>query len=99
MRGSLALRRGMSEKRISPRLTASRRWRGSSWRGTDGMRMDDRTPRRGSRLRLRRESVTVIQLRGYCQEDWRWKKSGDFAQSAPALQSSRALRWGRNGLT
>jgi hypothetical protein len=43
MRESRVLRRGMAEKRINPWLTASKRWRGSNWRGTDGMRMGDRT--------------------------------------------------------
>ena len=61
MRESRVLRREKTEKRISPRLTASKRWRGSCWRGIDGMRTGDRTPRRG--LRLRRESVTEVELR------------------------------------
>ena len=60
MRESRALRRGMAKKRTNPRVTASRRWQGSSWRGTDGIRMDDRTPRRSSRARLMRVSVTEV---------------------------------------
>ena len=64
MRESRVLRRGMAEKRINPRLTASRRWRVSSWRGKDGMRMSDRTPRRSSRAQLVRVSVTEVELRG-----------------------------------
>ena len=53
----------MAEKRINPLLAASKRWQGSSWRGTDGIRMDDRTPRRSSRARLMRVSVTEVELR------------------------------------
>jgi len=64
MRESRVLRRGMAEKRINPRLTAYRRWQGSSWRGTDGIRMDDRIPRRISRPQLVRVSVTEVELRG-----------------------------------
>lgn len=64
MRESRSLRRGMAKKRSNPRVTASRRWQGSSWRGTDEIRMDDRTPRRSSRARLMRVSVTEVELRG-----------------------------------
>jgi len=64
MRESRVLRRGMAEKRTNPRLTVSRRWQGSSWRGTDGMRMGDRTARRSSRARLVRVSVIEVDLRG-----------------------------------
>ena len=63
MRERRVLRRGMAEKRINPRLAASKRWQGSSWRGTDRIRMDDRTPRRSSRVRLMRVSVTEVKLR------------------------------------
>jgi hypothetical protein len=61
---SRVLRRGMAEKCINPRLTAYRRWQVSSWRGTDGMRMGDRTPRRSLRRQLVRVSVTEVELRG-----------------------------------
>jgi len=64
MRESRALKCGMAEKRINPRLTASRRWQVSSWRGTDGMRVGDRIPRRISRPQLVRVSVTEVELRG-----------------------------------
>jgi hypothetical protein len=42
----------MAKRRINLRLTASKCWRGSSWRVTEGMRLGDRTPRRSSYARL-----------------------------------------------
>ena len=57
------LRRGMAEKRINPSLTASGGWQGFTWRGKYGMRIGDRTPRRGSLLRLWRVSVIEVELR------------------------------------
>jgi tetratricopeptide (TPR) repeat protein len=63
MSESRVLGRGIAEKRVNPRLIASKPWRGSSRRGTDGMRMGDRTPRRSSCPRLMRVSVTEVELR------------------------------------